>query len=134
MIKIQKEDFNLEKEINIIKSKHDHIGAVSMFIGCVRNINEGKKVISINLEVYEDMAIKSLSTICKYAQKNWNLIDTLLIHRHGDLKINEKIVLIATFSLHRKDSIDSCSYIMDYLKKEAPFWKKEFYEKDSSWL
>ena len=134
MIKIQKEDFNLENEVNSIKYKYSHIGAVSTFIGYVRNVNTSKKVTSINLEVYEEMAIKSLSSICEQAKKKWNLIDSLIIHRYGDLAINEKIVLVATFSINRQDSIAACNYIMDYLKKDAPFWKKEFYEKNYSWL
>ena len=134
MIKIQKEDFNLENEINFIKSKYSYIGAVSTFIGYVREINENKKVSSIKLEVYEEMAIKSLSTICNTAKKKWNLIDSLIIHRYGNLLTNDKIVLVATFSMHRKNSVNACTYIMDYLKKDAPFWKKEFYEKDSAWL
>ena len=126
MIKIQKEDFNLENEVNSIKYKYSHIGAVSTFIGYVRNVNTSKKVTSINLEVYEEMAIKSLSSICEQAKKKWNLIDSLIIHRYGDLAINEKIVLVATFAMHRKNSMEACNYIMDYLKKDAPFWKKEF--------
>jgi len=134
MIKIQKEDFNLEYEINIIKSKYSNVGAVSTFVGYVRDININKKVKSINLEVYKEMAFKSLSTICKTSHKKWDIIDTLIIHRYGKLNINEKIVLVATFSIHRKDSIEACDYIMNFLKKEAPFWKKEFYEKDSAWI
>jgi molybdopterin synthase catalytic subunit len=134
MIKIQKKDFNLENEIHIIKSKYSNVGAVSTFVGYVRDINLSKKVNSINLEVYKEMAFKSLSTICETSQKKWNIIDTLIIHRYGKLNINQKIVLVATFSIHRKDSIEACDYIMNFLKKEAPFWKKEFYEKDSAWI
>ena len=134
MIKIQKEDFNIEKEINFLKLKYSNIGAVSTFIGYVRNINNSKKVKSINIEVYEKMAIKSLSTICEKAHQKWNIVDSLIIHRYGSLAVNEKIVLVATFSIHRKDSMESCNYIMEYLKREAPFWKKEIYEKNSAWL
>ena len=134
MIKIQKENFNLENEINFIKSKYSHIGAISTFIGYVRDTNKNKKVKSISLEVYEEMAIKSLSDICQTAKKKWDLIDTLIIHRYGNLIINDKIVLVATFAMHRKNSMESCNYIMEYLKKEAPFWKKEFYENSSTWI
>ena len=134
MIKIQKEDFNLENEINLIKSKYSNIGAVSTFIGYVRDTNENKKVQSIKLEVYESMANKSLSNICEIAKKKWDILDSLIIHRYGNLLVNEKIVLVATFATHRKNSMESCTYIMDYLKKEAPFWKKEFYEKSFAWL
>lgn len=134
MIKIQKKDFNLEEEIIFLKSKNTNIGAVSTFIGYVRDINNNKKVSSIDLEVYEGMALKSLKEICIQAKKKWNIIDTLIIHRYGKLNINEKIVLVATFALHRKDSMEACNYIMNFLKTDAPFWKKEFYENNSSWL
>ena len=134
MIKIQKQDFDLDNEITLIKSKHNNVGAVSTFIGYVRDINNNKKVTSIDLEVYQEMAEKSLSAICNQAKKKWRLVDALIIHRFGRLYINEKIVLVATFSINRQNSIAACNYIMDYLKKDAPFWKKEFYNKDYSWL
>tara|TARA_Y100001970_G_C14025838_1_gene745961 strand:+ start:568 stop:972 length:405 start_codon:yes stop_codon:yes gene_type:complete len=134
MIKIQKEDFDLEKEINFIKSKHKDVGAISTFIGYVRNTNNNKKVTSIDLEVYKKMAIKSLKQISDNAKTKWRLKDSLIIHRFGKLYINQKIVLVATFSNHRKDSFESCKYIMNFLKKDAPFWKKEFYEKNYKWL
>ena len=134
MIKIQEKKFNLEDEINLIKSQYSNIGAVSTFVGYVRNSNNQQKVISIDLEVYKNMAYKSLEMICLKAQKKWNLIDTLIIHRFGKLSVNEKIVLVATFSNHRNDSFKACNYIMDYLKKEAPFWKKEFYNDNYRWL
>jgi len=134
MIKIQKKNFNLENEINLIKLKHSNIGAISTFIGYVRNYNNRQKVIAINLEVYQDMAYKSLEKICSKAHQSWNLIDTLIIHRFGTLNINEKIVLVATFAMHRNDSFEACNFIMDFLKKEAPFWKKEFYNHNYKWL
>jgi len=134
MIKIQKEDFNLENEIAFIKSQHSDIGAVSTFVGYVRNINDKKNVTSIDIEVYPEMAEKSLLEICDQAKKNWKLIDILVIHRFGSLNVNQKIVLVATFAIHRHDSIAACNYIMDYLKKNAPFWKKEYYDNDSKWL
>ena len=134
MIKIQQENFNLEEEISAIKFKHTNVGAVSTFIGYVRNVNNNKKVTSIDLEVYRDMAINSLEKICTDAKKKWGLIDSLIIHRYGQLGINEKIVLVATFSMHRNDSIASCNYIIDFLKKDAPFWKKESYNKNFNWL
>ena len=126
MIKIQEKNFNLENEINLIKSQYSDIGAISTFIGYVRNLNNQQKVIAIDLEVYKDMAYKSLEMICLNAKKKWNLIDTLIIHRFGKLSVNEKIVLVATFSNHRNDSSESCNYIMNYLKKDAPFGKKNF--------
>ena len=134
MIKIQQENFDIESEINAIKSKHSNIGAVSTFLGYVRDINQDKKVSLIDVEVYEDMAYHSLKKICNDALNKWNLIDSLVIHRYGQLQIHEKIVLVATFSIHRNDSFSSCNYIMDFLKKDAPFWKKEFYNKEYKWI
>jgi len=134
MIKIQKQDFDLEREISEIMFKHTNVGAVSTFIGYVRDINNNKEVTSIDLEVYQDMAFNSLEKIIDEAKKKWSLIDSLVIHRYGQLEISEKIVLVATFSMHRNDSISSCNYIMDFLKKNAPFWKKEFYNENFNWL
>ena len=134
MIKIQKENFNVEEEINSIKKIHSNVGAVTSFIGYVRDNNNNTNVESINLEVYEKMAYKQFQKIIEEANVNWNLIDTLIIHRYGKLQINDKIVLVASFSSHRKDSFEACNFIMDYLKKDAPFWKNEFYDKKNEWL
>ena len=134
MIKIQEEDFNSEDEINKIKKLHSNIGAVSSFIGYVRDENNNKKVKSINLEVYQEMAHKQLEKIMNKAKLKWKLEDSLIIHRYGKLEVNSKIVLVACFSKHRKDSFESCNFIMDYLKKEAPFWKNEFYADKNEWL
>ena len=134
MIKIQKNNFDIEKEVNQIKRSKPNIGAVSIFSGYVRKINNKKKVTLIKLEVYEKMAHKTLEKICKKAKSKWNLIDILVIHRFGNLKVNEKIVLVATFSKHRKDSYESCNFIMNFLKKEAPFWKKEYYKDKFKWI
>jgi molybdopterin synthase catalytic subunit len=134
MIKIQKEDFNIEEEIRSVKIIHSNVGAVTSFVGYVRDYNNNTSVESINLEVYEKMAYKQFEKIIEEANNKWSLIDTLIIHRYGNLKVNDKIVLVASFSSHRKDSFEACNFIMDYLKKDAPFWKNEFYYKKNEWL
>ena len=134
MIKIQKEDFNVEEEISAIKNIHSNVGAVTSFIGYVRDNNNHESVESISLEVYKKMAHRQLEKIIKEADIRWSLIDTLIIHRYGKLQVNDKIVLVASFSSHRKDSFEACNFIMDYLKKDAPFWKNEFYDKKNEWL
>ena len=88
----------------------------------------------MNLEVYNEMAIKELSNIKNNAISKWNLIDCLIIHRYGKLNVSEKIVLVACFSEHRISSLESCKFIMDYLKKDVPIWKKEYYLEGSDWL
>jgi molybdopterin synthase catalytic subunit len=134
MIKIQKEDFNVEEEINIIKKLHSNVGAVTSFLGYVRDNNNNTIVESIKLEVYEKMAYKQFEKIIEEANNKWSLVDILIIHRYGILQVNDKIVLVASFSSHRKDSFEACNFIMDYLKKDAPFWKNEFYDKKNEWL
>ena len=134
MIKIQKDNFNVEEEILNIKHNLLKTGSVSTFIGYVRNENNNKKVNSIELEVYKEMAHQSLKKILQEATLKWNLFDTLVIHRYGKLNVGEKIVLVATFSKHRENSHESCSFIMDHLKKYSPFWKKENYDEGYSWL
>ena len=134
MIKIQQEDFNFEEEIKNIKKIYSNVGAVCSFIGYVRNKNNNKLVKSVTLEVYQEMAHKQFEKIIKEANQKWKLKDTLIIHRYGKLEVNSKIVLVACFSEHRKDSFESCNFIMDYLKKDAPFWKNEFYGEENEWL
>ena len=134
MIKIQKKDFNVENEIKTIKDKYSSIGALNVFIGFVRDYNDKKDVKFLELEVYEQMAIKELSKIQQRAIKKFKLIDSLIIHRYGKLNVNDKIVLVVCFSVNRKNSFEATNFIMDYLKKDAPFWKNEFYYKDNEWL
>ena len=134
MIKIQKKDFNVENEINTIKDKYSSIGAVNVFIGFVRDYNDKKDVKFLELEVYEQMAIKELSKIQQRAIKKFKLIDSLIIHRYGKLYVNDKIVLVVCFSVNRKNSFEATKFIMDYLKKDAPFWKKETYDFGSNWI
>ena len=97
MIKVQKKDFDIEKEIKIIKDKYSNIGAVNSFIGYVRDLNQNKDVKYLELEVYQEMAIKELSKIREESIKKWDLIDCLVIHRYGKLYVNEKIVLVLFF-------------------------------------
>ena len=134
MIKIQKKDFNLEDEIKFIKDNHSNVGAVSLFVGYVRDLNNNKDVKYLNLEVYNEMAIKELSKIKSSAISEFNLTECLIIHRYGKLFVNDKIVLVACFSEHRNNCMKACKFIMDFLKKDVPFWKKEFYSRNSSWL
>lgn len=134
MIKIQQNNFNIDKEIDLIIKNHDNIGAVSTFIGYVRDLNNNKSVKYIDLEVYNEMAFKELSDIRNLAKTKCNLLDCLIIHRYGRLYLSDKIVLVACFSEHRSNGLDASKLIMNYLKKDAPFWKKEYYNDGSEWL
>ena len=134
MIKIQKKDFSVDNEIKILKDNYSNVGAVNSFIGYVRDLNNSKDVKYLELEVYKEMAIKELSNLREKGMQKWDLSDCLIIHRYGKLYVNEKIVLVCCFSEHRKNSFEACKFIMDFLKKDAPFWKKEFYTEGSDWL
>ena len=101
------------------------VGAASIFIGTMRDFNEGSNVIGMTLEHYPGMTEKQLANIVIDAQKQWQLIDTLIIHREGDILPKEAIVLVAVWSSHRSDAFDASRFIMEALKSKAPFWKKE---------
>lgn len=100
-------------------------GAAAVFVGTMRDFNEGDCVRRMTLEHYPGMTEKSLACIAKEALGRWDCRDTLLIHRVGDIGPGEPIVLVAVWSAHRGDAFDACRYIMEELKSRAPFWKKE---------
>ena len=127
MIIITKEDFNLEEEFKKIHSKKN--GAYSFFLGTVRwDINDN--IDGIFLECYEDLAYGQLNKIKKDSIKNWNLSDCTIIHRIGELKISEKIVLVITAAPHRSDCIKACEYIIDALKANVAIWKFHIKDKE----
>ena len=120
MIKITKEDFNLEEEFKKIHSKKN--GAYSFFLGTVRqDINDN--IDGIFLECYEELAYSQLNKIKQDSIKKWNLSDCTIIHRIGNLHISEKIVLVITAAPHRSDCIEACEYIIDTLKANVALWK-----------
>ena len=101
------------------------IGATSIFIGTMRDFNDGATVKGMTLDYYPGMTEKQLENIIGEAQQQWQIIDSLVIHRVGDILPNEAIVLVAVWSSHRGDAFDASRYIMEALKSKAPFWKKE---------
>jgi molybdopterin synthase catalytic subunit len=132
-IVVQTEDFDLTKEVELIKSTNSNLGAVVSFIGTVRDL-EGESLVSLTLEYYPGMTEKSLSTIADKARKKWELESITIIHRVGTLSVGDQIVLVITSSKHRQEAFDSCNFIMDYLKTDAPFWKKEVSDKQEKWV
>ncbi len=128
-INITTKPFDPYQEIQAYQnSRTGHIGAVgatSIFIGTMRDFNEGVTVKGMTLEYYPGMTEKQLEKCVTEAQQQWQIIDSLVIHRVGDILPNESIVLVAVWSSHRGDAFDACRYIMEVLKSKAPFWKKE---------
>ena len=133
-INVQKNDFDINSEINFIKSKKI-IGGIVNFIGVVRDISEEKEeLVSLELEHYPGMTERAILSICQDAQKRWKLNSIRIIHRVGRLLTGDNIVLVITASAHRKAAFKSAEFIMDFLKSRAPIWKKEHYKTHSSWV
>lgn len=109
-------------------------GGCVNFIGSMRDMNEGDDVISMQLEYYPGMTEKVLGKLADYAIQNWTLNDLLLIHRVGNIMPGEAIVLVAVWSEHRAEAFTACRYLIDELKSNAPFWKKEQLNSASRWL
>jgi len=101
------------------------VGACATFIGTMRDFNEGDDVVGMSLEHYPGMTEKQLDKIIERAQQQWSLLDTLIVHRVGDLDPGDPIVLTAVWSAHRADAFEACRFLMEALKSEATFWKKE---------
>ena len=134
MIRVQKEDFFLDKEIKVLLSKNNNIGAISSFIGIVRNKAKDQDLVSMTLEHYPGMTERMLEKIETEALSRWKLLDSLIIHRYGELFPSENIVLVITLSKHRKDAINSCHFLIDWLKTRGPFWKYEKTKSSGHWV
>tara|TARA_Y100001933_G_scaffold15650_1_gene13606 strand:+ start:739 stop:1179 length:441 start_codon:yes stop_codon:yes gene_type:complete len=132
-VRIQSKGFNFEKEIKKFqKTKID--GAVVCFLGSVRDLDSEEELKKLEIEYYPKMAKKVLNETVKKAFDKWNLSQCLIIHRFGKLNVNEPIVLIITQTKHRKDAFRANEYIIDFLKINAPFWKKEHTNRKSYWV
>jgi len=133
-VRVQTEDFDLSTEVRQLRAGRPEVGAVATFIGTVRDINEGASVAEMELEHYPGMTEKALEDIIERARGRFKLVDALVIHRVGPLLPQEQIVLVVTLSAHRGEAFAACEFIMDYLKSEAPFWKKEQTPDGARWV
>ena len=128
-VKICTEAFNpwqeLENYQDMVLGNPTKFGATSIFIGTMRDYNEGVGVQSMTLEYYPGMTEKQLEKIIADAEQRWQIIDTYIVHRVGEIKPDDTIVVVAVWSSHRGDAFDACRFIMEALKSTAPFWKKE---------
>ena len=125
-ISVQTEDFDLGLEVLEIQ-QDNRIGAVASFVGQVREV-------PMTLEHYPGMTENAIKKIVEEARSQWQFMDYTVIHRYGDLQPNDQIVLVAVASSHRGDAFAACQFIMDYLKTEAPFWKKEHHPDGARWV
>lgn len=133
-VRVQAEDFDISKEIALLRKDNSGIGAIASFIGVVRDLNEGDRVTGMTLEHYPGMTEKSVEDIITQARARWQVMDALVIHRIGALKPLDQIVLVVVSSAHRGDAFAACEFIMDFLKTRAPFWKKERTGSGARWV
>jgi molybdopterin synthase catalytic subunit len=133
-VRVQTEDFDLGAEIARLRAGDPRIGAVVSFVGTVRDINEGDRVAELELEHYPGMTERALADIVHQARARWPLYGALVLHRIGPMQPEEQIVLVACSSAHRGEAFAACEFIMDYLKTDAPFWKKEQTPGGARWV
>jgi molybdopterin synthase catalytic subunit len=133
-IRVQTEDFDIAREIAALRAANPKVGAVASFIGTVRDVNDGSAVATLTLEHYPGMTEKALAGIVAEARSRWRIIDVTVIHRVGELKPLDQIVLVVVVGEHRGDAFAACEFLMDYLKTRAPFWKKEQTPAGSRWV
>lgn len=133
-VSIQAEDFNLADEIAALRLRDKRVGAVCSFVGTVRDLNDGSPVTSMELEHYPGMTEKAIEAMIDQAQQRFDIYAARVIHRIGLLQPLDQIVMVAVTSAHRGESFKACEFLMDYLKTQAPFWKKEQTPAGAHWV
>jgi molybdopterin synthase catalytic subunit len=133
-VRIQTEDFDLNAEIAALRMANPKVGAVASFVGVVRDLNDGDVVSNLFLEHYPGMTEKSLEEIIAKAHARWDFFDATIVHRVGEMKPLDQIVLVIVTSAHRGEAFDACHFIMDFLKTDAPFWKREQTPTGARWV
>jgi molybdopterin synthase catalytic subunit len=128
---VQKEPINRNFVFETL-ARENKTGAIVTFNGYVRDINSGVKKMFI--EQYPGVTERAIKKIQEHAQQKWNINDSIVIHRVGELLLNDEIVLVAVSGEHRTETFRAAEFIIDYLKTEAPFWKKEFFENHAKWV
>ena len=134
MIRVQREDFDAGAEIAALSQGDTAIGGVAAFIGLVRDVAGGEAVSAMTLEHYPGMTEKQLARVEAEACARWPLQASLVIHRYGRLAPGERIVLVVTASAHRAAALESCQFLIDWLKTRAPFWKREETSDGARWV
>jgi len=134
VVRVQTEDFDAGAEIAALRRGNPKVGAVASFVGVVRDVNDGDAISTLTLEHYPGMTEKALEGIVAEAKSRWRIIDVTIVHRVGELKPLDQIVLVVVTGEHRGEAFAACEFIMDYLKTRAPFWKKEQTPQGARWV
>ena len=133
-ILFQTKKLNVEQVLESFTSKNDNSGAVISFLGKVRPSRNKKKINSMDIEIYEEMALYQTRLALKILLKKFKIHDYLIMHRYGNLKPGENIIFVIVASKHRKEGFVFIQQVLLYFKKKITFWKKENYEQNSKWL
>ena len=134
MIRVQQEDFDIGAELAKLTVGDPSIGGIASFIGLVRDMTPAGPISSMTLEHYPGMTEKQLAAVEAEAQRRWPLQASLIIHRYGRLAPGDRIVMVATASAHRQAALESCAFLIDWLKTKAPFWKMEDGAAGTRWV
>jgi len=133
-VAIQTEDFDLAAEVAALRRGDPGVGAVCSFVGTVRDRSEGASVSAMELEHYPGMTEKAIEQMIDEAFRRFDIRAARVVHRVGPLKVQDQIVLVVVTSAHRGQSFQACEFLMDYLKTQAPFWKKESTPEGERWV
>ena len=133
-IVVQSDSFDLGAEVDAMRQGRTDIGAIASFVGLARDMNDGSGVAAMTLEHYPGMTEKALASLVDDACARWTLLNVTVIHRVGRLLPGDPIVLVVVASSHRGEAFAACEFIMDYLKTQAPFWKKEETPAGDRWV
>lgn len=131
VVEIVEEVIDLKKYVDVVRD--DGAGAIATFLGTTRDMFEDKRVLELRYEAYHAMALEHLRRICKVARSRWALTRIAIVHRIGVVGVGEESVLVAVSSVHRKESLHACEFLIDELKASVPIWKKEVYETGDAW-
>jgi len=134
IVRVQREDFDVGAELAALAAEDAGIGAVTCFLGLVRDIHADRRVGAMTLEHFPGMTERELTRISAEAHARWPLAATLIVHRHGRLETRDRIVLCAAASAHRAAAFDACAFLIDFLKTRAPFWKLEATDAGERWV
>ena len=133
-VRIQTEDFDLSREVAAVRAQDAAVGAVAAFVGTVRDRNDGAGVSRMELEHYPGMTERAIESMIDEALRRFDLRAARVVHRVGPLEPLEQIVLVVVTSAHRGEAFKACEFLMDYLKTQAPFWKKETTPEGARWV
>ena len=134
MIRVQQQDFDIGAELATLGQGNTKIGAITSFVGLVRDLSDDARVAAMTLEHYPGMTEQALQDIEAEARRRWQLEDVLIVHRYGRLEPGDRIVLVAVASAHRGMAFEACHFLIDWLKTKAPFWKLEATPQGERWV